>query len=83
VGGKIDQKTVSVKGTPVELILWDIYGEDGFQAVRSSYLRGASGCLLVVDGTRKYTLDTAHILLKRIRETVGDIPLSLSSTNLT
>jgi small GTP-binding protein len=75
VGVKIDQKTVSVKGTPVELILWDIYGEDEFQAVRPSYLRGASGCLLVVDGTREYTLDTAHSLLKRAQETVGHIPV--------
>jgi len=75
VGVKIDNKPVSVKGIPLDLILWDIYGEDEFQAVRSSYLRGASGCLLVVDGTRRYTLDTAHGLLKRTQETVGRIPI--------
>ena len=73
VGVKIDKKPVNIDGTPVDLILWDIYGEDEFQAVRSSYLRGASGCLLVVDGTRRYTLDTAHDLLKRTQETVGNI----------
>ena len=75
VGVKIDKKPVNKNGTPVDLILWDIYGEDEFQAVRSSYLRGASGCLLVVDGTRRYTLDTAHDLLKRTQETVGNIPV--------
>ncbi len=75
VGVKIDKKPVNKNGTPVDLILWDIYGEDEFQAVRSSYLRGASGCLLVVDGTRGYTLDTAHDLLKRTQETVGNIPV--------
>ncbi len=75
VGVKIDKKPVNINGTPVDLILWDIYGEDEFQAVRSSYLRGASGCLLVVDGTRRYTLDTAHDLLKRTQETVGNIPV--------
>jgi small GTP-binding protein len=75
VGVKIDQKSVSVKGTPVDLILWDIYGEDEFQEVRPSYLRGASGCLLVVDGTRQYTLETAYSLLKRAQETVGHIPV--------
>ena len=75
VGVKIDKKPVNINGTPVDLILWDIYGEDEFQAVRSSYLRGASGCLLVVDGTREYTLDTAHSLLKRAQETVGHIPV--------
>jgi small GTP-binding protein/PAS domain S-box-containing protein len=75
VGVKIDKKTVSVRGTAMDLILWDIYGEDDFQEVRPSYLRGAAGCLLVVDGTRRYTLDTAQTLLKRIHETVGDIPV--------
>lgn len=75
VGVKIDKKPVSVKGRSVDLILWDIYGEDDFQAVRPSYLRGASGCLLVVDGTRRYTLDTAYALLTRTQETVGHIPV--------
>ena len=40
-------------------MLWDIYGQDEFQTVRESYLRGASGYLLVADGTRAATLDTA------------------------
>ena len=75
VGVKIDKKPTRVRGTEVDLILWDIYGEDEFQEVRSSYLRGASGCLLVVDGTRGYTLDTAHTLLARTQETVGQIPM--------
>ena len=75
VGVKIDKKPVNIKGTSLDLLLWDIYGEDEFQAVRPSYLRGASGCLLVVDGTRRYTLDTAQNLLKRTHETVGRIPV--------
>ncbi|WP_372682134.1 Rab family GTPase [Desulfosarcina sp.] len=75
VGVKIDKKPVNINGTSADLLLWDIYGEDDFQAVRSSYLRGASGCLLVVDGTRRSTLDTAHDLLKRTQETVGHIPV--------
>jgi len=75
VGVKIDKKQVVARDTPVDLILWDIYGEDEFQAVRPSYLRGASGCLLVVDGTRQHTLDTAQTLAKRTRDAVGDIPM--------
>lgn len=59
VGVKIDKKSVQVNGHDVDLVIWDIYGEDDFQKVRMSYLRGASGYLLVVDGTRRATLDTA------------------------
>jgi len=75
VGVKVDKKSVAVKGVSVDLILWDIYGEDDFQEVRASYLRGAAGCLMVVDGTRRYTLDTAHTLVERTRQTTGDIPI--------
>jgi small GTP-binding protein len=74
VGVKIDKKTVSVGTEEVDLILWDIHGEDEFQEVRTSYLRGASGCFLVVDGTRKDTLDTAFVLQKRAEEAVGKVP---------
>jgi small GTP-binding protein len=59
VGVKIDKKTVEVAGDPVDLILWDIQGEDSSQQLYLSYLRGVSGYLLVVDGTRRSTLTTA------------------------
>lgn len=75
VGVKVDKKTVTVNDSSVDLILWDIHGEDDFQAVRASYLRGAAGCLLVVDGTRGYTLTVAQDLLKRCRETLGNVPV--------
>ncbi|MDJ0722744.1 MAG: Rab family GTPase [Desulfobacterales bacterium] len=75
VGVKIDKKTVEREGEPVDLILWDIHGEDAFQTVRTSYLRGAAGILIVVDGTRRATLDTAFDLRQRALETVGAVPV--------
>lgn len=68
VGVKIDKKRVKLEDTDVTLILWDIAGEDDLTQMRMSYLRGASGYLLVVDGTRPGTLDTAVALQKRIDE---------------
>ena len=59
VGVKIDKKTDhGRRPARSTLMLWDIYGEDGFQTVQKSYLRGASGYLLVVDGTRFDTFAT-------------------------
>ena len=75
VGVKVDRKTVSVNGQDVTLMLWDLYGEDGFQTVQKSYLRGASGYLLVVDGTRFQTLAAARDLQQRAVSVVGDVPL--------
>ena len=46
VGVKIDKKALQVDGNDATLMLWDIYGEDDFQKLRMSYLRGASGFLL-------------------------------------
>lgn len=74
IGVKIDKKTVAVGNDHVDLILWDIYGEDDFQKVRMSYLRGAAGYLLVVDGTRRATLDTALTLDQLAGKTIGRVP---------
>lgn len=77
VGVKIDRKTVKVKEQELNLILWDLYGEDEFQKLRTSYLRGSSAFLLVVDGTRKSTLQTALELQQRVEGSIGKVPFIL------
>jgi small GTP-binding protein len=77
VGVKIDKKTVDAGSGEMTLMLWDIYGEDEFQTVRDSYLRGASGYLLVADGTRHATLDTAVALQQRAESAIGQVPFVL------
>jgi len=74
IGVKIDQKTILLDNEEIVLLLWDIHGEDDFQKVKASYLVGASGYLLVVDGTRLNTLETAVSLQKLARDTAGDVP---------
>lgn len=71
VGVKIDKKVAVVSGEEVALIIWDIAGEDAVSAVRVSYLRGAAGYLLVVDGTRPETLETAASIQGRITAEIG------------
>lgn len=85
VSVKIDEKSIKVKDQELNLSLWDIHGEDEFQKVQMSYLRGASGYFLVVDGTRRYTLDQAVLLQQRIEDTIGSLPfiLILNKTDLT
>jgi len=74
IGVKIDKKTVQVDGRDVTLVLWDLAGENGFEKVRLSYLRGASGYLLVVDGTRRASLETALEVQRKAQLTLGDVP---------
>jgi len=77
IGVRVDKKIVSLDGEECTLVLWDVHGEDEFQRIRDSYLRGASGYLLVADGTRPSTLSTAATLDERVRGACGPVPSSL------
>jgi small GTP-binding protein len=73
VGVKVDKKVLQTSGQDLTLMLWDIYGEDQFQSLRMSYLRGASGYLLVVDGTRRPTLDKAVAIKEEAAKALGPV----------
>ncbi len=85
VGVKIDKKVVSVEGQDVTLLLWDLYGEDEYQKIRMSYLRGASGYLLVADGTRMATLDKTLAIKDEAEKSFGPTPfvVALNKCDLT
>ena len=74
IGVKIDKKIVQTDGGEVTVVLWDIHGEDVYQKMRMSYLRGMSGYLLVADGTRRQTLDDALALNERVVQEFGKLP---------
>ena len=74
VGVKIDKKQVSVDGRDMTLMLWDIYGQDDFQTVQPAQLGGMAGYLLVIDGTRRATLEVARQLQQKAAATVGPVP---------
>ena len=77
VGVQIKKRSLTVNETEVNLIIWDLAGEDEFQKVQLSYLRGAAAYVLVADGTRPTTLDTAKILHQRVADTIGTVPFVL------
>jgi small GTP-binding protein len=77
VGVKIDKKTVALPDRTVNLILWDLAGEDDISSLRMSYLRGAAGYVLVADGTRATTLEVALLLHRRVEADFGPLPFVL------
>jgi small GTP-binding protein len=77
IGVKIDKKNVTVDGQEVMLMVWDIHGKDDFQEIKPSYLLGSSGIILVLDGTRRHSLDVAVSLNKLVQETIGNVPFIL------
>ena len=73
VGVKVDSKEVDRgEAGPLKLVVWDIAGRSVLDALNMSYLRGASGLLLVADGTREATLRTAIDLLLQSRSLLPD-----------
>jgi small GTP-binding protein len=75
IGVKVDKKEVRVAGQELALMLWDIAGTEEHFSVPPSYARGAAGYLLVVDGTRPETLETAASIQGRIGAELGTVPL--------
>jgi|SRR5579862_4186696 len=78
VGVKIDKKVISSGGEEMTLMLWDLYGEDEYQKIRMSYLRGAHGYLLVADGTRPETLDVALAIQREAEKNFGPVPFVIA-----
>ena len=74
LGVKVDKKLVTAGGREVSLILWDLAGMDELSSVPSSYLRGSSGYLIVVDGTRPATFENAERLQSGVASVLGDVP---------
>jgi small GTP-binding protein len=77
IGVNIHKKTVQIPYCTVNLVIWDLAGEDEFQKVRLTYLRGASGYLLVADGTRSETLNKAMVLKAGTEAVIGKKPFVL------
>ena len=78
VGVKIDKKVVTTDQTDVTLMLWDLAGEDAYNSIKASYLRGAAGCIIVIDGTRPNTFEVGFKLTDLIKQGAGDIPIVIA-----
>jgi small GTP-binding protein len=77
VGVRVDKKPLLVNTQEVELALWDMQGKDDFAPLNRSQLSGASGYLLVADGTRKPTLERVLELHEEVQGMLGAIPAVL------
>jgi small GTP-binding protein len=79
VGVKIDSKLVELPGQEtVKLVIWDIAGSDTVTTVDTNYLRGTAAVLLVADGCRKSTLNSAMNLRRVVHDIVGECPMVIA-----
>lgn len=79
VGVKIDSKLVELPDQEtVKLVIWDIAGSDTVSTVDENYLRGTAAVLLVADGCRKNTLNSAMNLRRTVHDSVGECPIVIA-----
>ena len=75
IGVKVDTKEVALSdGLALKLVVWDVAGTHTFGDVEFAYLRGASGHILVADGTRSDSVITALELRKQVEDRYGELP---------
>jgi small GTP-binding protein len=83
IGVKVSRKTINIarEQDVVELIimLWDLAGSEEFNHMRASYLRGASGVLLVGDLTRPATFANLLSYVTDFNQHDGRVPLVLAA----
>lgn len=72
VGVKVDSKEVQTATGPSKLVIWDIAGKSALDHLNQTYLRGASGLMLVADGTREPTLRAALYLMMQAKSLLQD-----------
>jgi len=74
IGVDFAQKAVVVDDQPVQLIIWDLAGQEGYGRVRKHYYEGCSAIILVYDITNRDSFDNASAWLAESYKHTEEIP---------
>lgn len=74
IGVKLHKKSLQLDSNDLNLIVWDIQGEDRYDKVLVSFLKGLSGFMLVVDVTQPESAQVAIELRERVESNFGSLP---------
>ena len=77
MGVDITNKRVKIGDRNVNLILWDIGGQEKFDAIRKIYFRGANGALIVYDVTNYRSFVNVRKWFEELMKYTRDIPFIL------
>ena len=74
IGVKIDKKRVTIDGVELNLMIWDLAGDDSYENIKTAYLKGASGFLVIADGTQSISVDIAIDIRNNLQQKFPNIP---------
>ena len=72
IGLKVDKKTLEIDDFRVDLVIWDIAGQDHMANIPHYYLNGCSGVIFVVDLSRPSTYIGSQSQIAAIQAVVGE-----------
>lgn len=71
IGVEFGSRTIHIDGLPMKIQIWDTAGQESFRSITRAYYRGATGCLLVYDISRRETFDHTMQWLQDVRSHSG------------
>lgn len=74
IGVQLWRKEVELDTERVQMVLWDVQGDDDLLGVHASYLVGSSGIIWVGNAADSHTVDALKELRERFTSSVGSIP---------
>ena len=69
VGVEFNSKTYKIQDNIVKAQIWDTAGQERYRSITSAYYKGAKGCLLIYDITRKKTFESIDRWISQFKET--------------
>jgi small GTP-binding protein len=86
IGVKVSRKTVAVMTedgvAELTMMIWDLAGNEEFDHIRASYMRGSAGAVLVCDLTRPDSLLLLEESVAQLREVVDNPQLILAANKV-
>ena len=79
LGTQLSKYEEEIDGEKVELFLWDIAGQDSFQALRKRFYTGSSGAIIVFSHAPEQTKSYANVSkwFDDLKQHCGNIPIVL------
>ena len=69
VGVEFATKNFTIEENVVKAQIWDTAGQERYRSITSAYYKGAKGCLLVYDITRKASFETIDRWISELKST--------------
>ena len=77
LGVQISKKSLEIDEHSIELMIWDLAGQDRYLMIRQRFYTGTQGILVLYDITRKSSLDHINRWYKEVIKHTGPIPIIL------